>query len=77
VVDASPEHLQQGKATGIQFTAPTSEALWGAIDRSLQLYQQVPVWKRVITTAMRQDFSWKNSAQAYQDLYDQAIKDHD
>ena len=73
VVDATPENLEKGLATGIQFAEPSAAALQQAIDRALALYAQQPVWKRIITQGMRQDFSWRNSARQYLALYQQAI----
>ncbi len=73
VIDATDKTLSDGTATGIQFESADSQSLCAAVDRACQLFRKLPVWKRVITQGMRQDFSWKKSAQQYVALYEQAI----
>ena len=73
VVDADAQARMAGTATGFVFDAATSEALVGALQRALALYRQPPVWKRLVQTAMRQDFSWKRSAAEYLELYETAV----
>ena len=43
--------------------------LAACIRRALSLYRQPILWRRIQAAAMRQDFSWKRSAQAYANLY--------
>lgn len=69
VTDANIESLQTATANGFRFEEPTAPALLDAIDRALALYPQTAVWRRLIAAGMRQDFSWKKSAQRYLDLY--------
>ena len=69
VVDASPEALRQGTATGFSFENPAAEALTACIRRAISLYRQPISWRRIQAAAMRQDFSWQRSAEAYAGLY--------
>jgi starch synthase len=69
VTDASPEAIRQGTATGLAFQDPSMADLAACIRRALSLYRQPILWRRIQASAMRQDFSWKRSAQAYADLY--------
>jgi len=69
VIDVTPEALRQATATGFAFEEPTSEALAICVRRAIDLYRQPIAWRRLQATAMRQDFSWRRSAQAYADLY--------
>jgi len=69
VTDASPEAIRQGTATGLAFQDPSMADLAACIRRALSLYRQPILWRRIQAAAMRQDFSWKRSAQAYANLY--------
>ena len=72
VTDANAETLQADTANGFHFDEPSATSLLGAIDRALLLYPQTAVWRRLMAAGMRQDFSWKRSAQRYVTLYEQA-----
>ena len=69
VVDASPDAIRQGTATGFSFQSPSAEELIGCVDRALSLFHQPIAWRRLQAAAMRQDFSWERSADAYAELY--------
>ena len=69
VIDASPEAIREGTATGFSFETPSAEELTACIRRAVSLYAQPIAWRRVQSAAMRQDFSWQRSAAAYGDLY--------
>jgi starch synthase len=69
VTDASPEAIRNGTATGLAFQDPSMADLAACIRRALSLYRQPILWRRIQAAAMRQDFSWKRSAQAYANLY--------
>jgi starch synthase len=70
VVDTTEQTLKNGSATGFVFERPTGDALWGAVDRALSVYQEQPeVWRRITANGMRQDFSWGRSAKQYLELY--------
>ena len=70
VVDASPEALAGGTATGFVFEPENAWVLGETIGRACALYRQDPHgWADVQRRAMRQDFSWKASAGHYLELY--------
>ena len=69
VIDASPDALRQGIATGFSFDEPSLDDLVACIRRAISLYRQPISWRRLQAYAMRQDFSWQRSAKAYADLY--------
>jgi len=69
VVDSTVENLDSQKATGIVFQQATVEALRGAVDRALSLWQNPERWKQLMQTAMRQDFSWQRRANEYLAIY--------
>ncbi len=69
VVDASGAALHEGRATGFVFDAATPAALEGALQRAWQLWARPDEWRRLVRTAMAQDFSWAGSAARYMALY--------
>jgi starch synthase len=69
VVDATPQSIEEQRATGFVFVEPTSAALSDAIRRAGGLWQQRKTWTQLMRTAMRQDFSWDTAAARYAELY--------
>lgn len=72
VVDATPDSLADGTATGISFEDAAPQALLAAIQRSMALYQQPVLWQQMVRAGMRQNFSWQHSAKEYLALYQRA-----
>lgn len=61
-------------ATGFVFDEPSAAALSGAVRRALTLYGDNPrAWLQLMHNAMGRDYSWRQSALAYLDLYRQAL----
>jgi starch synthase len=73
VIDASPMALAAGVATGVQFAPVSAEMLRGAIQRTLALYRQPQVWRRMQENAMAADVSWRLPAQQYAALFQDLI----
>ena len=73
VIDATQDTLADGSATGIGFDGTRPEALVAAIDRALGLYGDRHLWATLMRAGMRQDFTWRQSAEEYQRLYDSLI----
>ena len=73
VTDTTPETLDDKTATGFVFSEATATALWGAIERALEHYQDADSWQQIMITGMKQDFSWKRSAEQYLALYEQLL----
>lgn len=69
VIDATLDNIQAGAATGFLFDEPNADDLIAGMMRALALYRQPILWRRLQSNAMRQDFGWQRSAQAYADLY--------
>jgi starch synthase len=69
VVNATPEAIQHGTATGFSFDDPTPQAFEACVRRALACYRQPIVWRKLQATAMAQDFGWQRSAAAYAELY--------
>jgi starch synthase len=75
VVPVSEENLKNGTATGFVFDHPTVEGVRWAMQQALACYRRPACRKQVIQNAMKQDFSWRQSAQQYLAVYRQAIQD--
>jgi len=73
VTDTLPATLEAKTATGFSFTNATAVALLAAVDRALGCYRQPEIWQQLVCTGMRQDFSWKRSAQRYLELYEKVL----
>jgi starch synthase len=75
VTDTTPETLAAGTATGFSFNDYTPQALLACLDRALRVHTQEPeIWRRIQVNGMLQDWSWRNSAQKYADVYQRAVK---
>ncbi|MDX1250647.1 MAG: glycogen synthase GlgA [Gammaproteobacteria bacterium] len=72
VVDAAPDSLADGAATGITFEDATPQSLLAALQRAMALYRQPALWQQMIRAGMRQNFSWQRSAKEYLALYQRA-----
>jgi starch synthase len=70
VVDATPEALQAGTATGFAFRDPNSASLQAAITRALDLWTDRAAWSSLVASAMRADWTWDRVARSYLSLYD-------
>jgi len=71
VVDANPETLTQGTATGFVFSDPAPQALWEAIERALALWPDREIWLKLMKSGMAADWSWERSAREYSRLYEE------
>ena len=58
-----------GKGTGFVFAEYTADAMIEALARAVELYPRRRLWTKLMKNGMRQDFSWKQSAQRYSDLF--------
>lgn len=62
---------EQGTGTGFVFGPYEPQAFLAAIERALQAYGDKKAWTALRRRAMRMDFSWDRSADAYSELYGQ------
>lgn len=72
VVHCDEAALAEQRATGIVFTHANADAVIWAVEKALELFRNKRVWKQMMQTAMREDFSWDASAQRYQEIYRKA-----
>lgn len=78
VIDANAVNLADNRGTGFAFDSPASDAagvdaLRATLLRALDLYADKARWHAVQLHGMAQNFTWTDSAQAYQRLYEAAI----
>lgn len=70
VTDATDENRKNEVATGFKFESSTAEALQESLQQAIDLYQHPRIWRKMMITAMEQNFSWEKSATTYLELYD-------
>lgn len=69
VIDAGNAALAAHTATGFVFHKETVDALVKTIERALTLYKQQGTWQALALNGMKQDYSWRTSAEQYLHLY--------
>ena len=69
VIDANDAAVKAGVATGLQFADITAEGLLEVVRKTVQLYRQPAVWRRMQQAGMRADVGWQTSAADYAALY--------
>jgi starch synthase len=69
VVDCTEGTLADGSASGFAFLGMTTENLFAAIRRAVDLYHDETKWKVLRKNCMAKDFSWQKSAEAYRTVY--------
>ena len=74
VVDATPQTIQAGTATGFMMGTATPSSLVQALERTLQAYRNPAVWKKLMLQGMAQNFSWHVAATHYLALYEETLK---
>lgn len=69
------ENMANHRANGFvldKYDAATLESVLGA---ACEMYRNDKAsWNQIVTTGMRQDWSWKTSAQAYERLYEETLQ---
>ncbi len=74
VVDASEQSLAAGNANGFSFREDNPLALSETLARAVDAYRQPAMWRQLITTGMRQDWSWARRAKQYVKIYEQIVE---
>ena len=69
----TPVDAARGAGTGFLFTDYTPEAFIKALNAALAAFQNKKLWQTIMQNAMREDFSWKASAQTYLKLYERLV----
>ena len=65
-----PYDYTTGKGTGFTFYSYNAYDMLNAVERAVGMYRDYKQdWQKIVNNAMTQDFSWKNIALRYVDLY--------
>jgi len=70
IVDATSEAISAGAANGFSFREYSPFGMGEALRRAVDLWHSPEVWRQLVQTGMRQDWSWRRSAQEYVHLYE-------
>lgn len=73
VVDANEHNRHHGTANGFSFHDYNPDAFAQTMHRAIELYHQKDEWGKLVETGMRQDWSWRPRAEAYQATYEKAL----
>lgn len=66
VAEFDPE---TGQGTGFVFEEYSADKMLAAIERALRIYPRRRLWTKIMKNGMKQDFSWKQSAKRYAELF--------
>jgi starch synthase len=69
VINANPAAISAEVATGVVFDANSAHMLYEAIRKTVRLYNDEKLWKKIQRRGMKSDVSWETSAARYADLY--------
>ncbi|HCA10783.1 MAG TPA: starch synthase, partial [Marinobacter adhaerens] len=72
-----PQEVGIDKATGFVFTGANADSLLAAVNRALQVFEKRKQWRRLQDNGMAIDYSWKQRARTYGDLYQRILKERD
>ncbi|REJ69470.1 MAG: glycogen synthase GlgA [Planctomycetota bacterium] len=73
ITDTNPETLRATTATGFQFSTYDTRTFAETVSRACDHYAVEDVWRQIVTTGMKQDWSWAASARQYVGLYQQLL----
>jgi starch synthase len=71
---SDPKGDEDTLSTGFMFEDYDADALGQTIERATSRYRNYRKWRPLIENAMKQDFSWGNSARRYVDIYNTALE---
>ena len=69
VVPLTVPAQQAGQATGFHVEEDTASALLSVLSRTVAVYQDRSMWKKLVEAGMSTDVSWARSANAYDRLF--------
>ncbi len=69
VIDANDMALAAGVATGVQFGPVNGSQFQDALRRTLKLFRQPKIWKKIQANGLKTDVSWLRPAAQYAELY--------
>ncbi len=73
VTDTLPSTVNANQANGFVFEEEHPRALLATLQKALLVFRDKKTWLQLQLNGMQKDFSWQNSARAYQQLYQQLL----
>lgn len=74
VTDATSENIASGVATGFHIADFSADQLDEVLGQALRIrYHDQETWKKIVETGMCQDWSWRQVASQYENLYAESI----
>ena len=70
----TPFDEESKSGNGFTFSDYNAHDLLYTIERALKLYARKDIWSQLVNNAVKDDFSWKNSAKEYCALYERLVK---
>jgi len=58
---------------GFIFHEFSKVSLLDALLRAISVYENKKAWSKLITKAMKEDFSWRKSGKTYKEIYQQLL----
>jgi len=68
------DSLNDKHPTGFKFSEYSGESLMMTVNRALELYNDPEAWQSLMISGMKQDYSWKRSAEKYSELYSKILE---
>jgi starch synthase len=65
---------EAAKGNGFKFSAYSASDLAKTVKRALYIYRNKLLWRKLVTNAMKEDFSWHKSAKKYEQIYRNALE---
>lgn len=72
-----PDEAGIGKANGFRFIKGDEQTLLATINRALEYFRVRKSWRRLQENGMAEDYSWKQRARSYGNLYQSILKERD
>ncbi|MFC1549488.1 glycogen synthase [Nitrospirota bacterium] len=73
IADTVVDFSRSDSGTGFTFKRDDAPALLECLERALKVYGDRPRWGRLMSNAMRSEFSWDKSAKGYIDLFEKTL----
>ena len=68
-----PYNEFEGTGTGFSFTNYNAHDMLNTVRYAQRVFENKNEWQKTVIRAMKKDFSWKNSAKAYEKLYGDTV----
>ena len=68
------DDVAEERGSGFIFHDYTVDSLLGKLNEAIECFLVEASWEQIVTSAMTRDFTWKNSAEEYGNLYHQLLE---